>query len=64
MGAWNSFAFVKVGKVPKVHLNDFNGWGMADCMCNVVLGTIKHANQRFNFFSFSCDEVTNFNNQS
>lgn len=33
-------------------------------MCNMVLGTIKHAIQRFNFFSFSCDEVTNFNNQS
>ncbi len=51
MGAWSSFAFVKVRKVPKLHLNDFNGWGMADCMCNMVLETIKHAIQRFSFFS-------------
>jgi hypothetical protein len=59
----NFFAFFKVEKVPKMHLSDSNGWGMVDCMHDMVLATIKNLVQKAIFFYFNCDSHI-FYNQS
>jgi hypothetical protein len=43
---------------------DISGWGMAECMNNVVLVAIKIAIQTTNHISISCDEVISIYNQS
>jgi hypothetical protein len=62
MITWIFFCILKVEKVPKMHWNDSNEWGMIDCMHNVILEMIKYVIQKANVFSFNCDEVVNFDN--
>jgi len=51
------FEFLKVEKLPKMHWNDFNGWGMVDHMLKIVLIiTSTHVVQKARFISLSCDE--------
>jgi len=46
------------------HWMDISGWGMAECMNNVVLVVTKITIQTTNYGSIGCDEVTSINNQS
>jgi hypothetical protein len=56
------FTFLKVEKVLEVHWNDSSTWGMANCMHDVVLASMKHVIQKAKKISLNCDEVTIINN--
>jgi hypothetical protein len=54
--------FLKVKNTLDKHWTNINGWGMVECMNNVVLVVTKIAIQTTNYISVSCDEVTSVDN--
>jgi hypothetical protein len=48
--------FLKVENNHDKHWIDISGWGMAECMTNVVLATTKTAIQTTNYIFVSCNE--------
>jgi hypothetical protein len=46
------------------HWIDISGWGMVECMNNVILVITKITIQITNYISINCDEMISIDNQS
>jgi uncharacterized protein YjhX (UPF0386 family) len=58
------YHFWKVENNFNNHWTYTRGWGMVECMNNVVLATTKMAIQTIKCINVSCNEVTSIDNQS
>ena len=55
--------FLNVLFVPYKHWSVNNGWGIVECLGEVVDHCVQKALAECSFFSLTCDEVTTINNQ-
>jgi len=56
--------FFDVKNFLKTHWSNTSGWEMTSCMHDLVFNKTKTLVDVVRFISFSCDEMTTFNQQS